>query len=303
MFMRCRKFITLVFLLGALAWPVCAQEEACCGGTPTEVPPAGPRVPGILRITADPNNLPFSNERQEGFENEIAELVARELGMKIVWSWRAQRRGFFRETVKAKTCDLVMAAPAGYERALTTRPYYRSSYVFVSRRDRALNVASLDDPRLREWKIGVQLIGDDGANTPPVHALATRGVIGNLVGFTVFGDYATPYPSAPVVNAVAEGKVDVSLVWGPVAGFFASKAPVPLDITPVSPAREPSGLEFTFGIALAVQRGDTELKDLLDGVLERRAEQINAILDRHHVPRVPAPATAAASAVDNPLNK
>src|SRR4051794_21074318 len=130
----------------------------------------------ILRIAADPNNLPFSNERLEGYENKIAALIGRELHAEIQYTWRAQRRGFFRETLKAGDCDLVMGVPIGIERALTTKPYYRSSYVFVQKKAEGPVFESLEDPRLRRVKIGVQLIGDDGANTPPAHALASRGI-------------------------------------------------------------------------------------------------------------------------------
>src|SRR5436190_17452190 len=143
----------------------------------------------VLRIAADPNNLPFSNERLEGFENKIANLVARELKAEVQYLWRAQRRGFFRETLKTGDCDLVLGVPVGFQQALTTVPYYRSSYAFVYRRDSGLDLKSLDDPRLRALRIGVQLVGDDGANTPPAHALAIRGLVTNIVGYTLYGDY------------------------------------------------------------------------------------------------------------------
>src|SRR3954469_168427 len=142
--------------------------------------PASPPPRRVLRISADPNNLPFTNERREGFENKIAELLAREMGAELHYAWRAQRRGFFRESLKGGECDLVLGVPAGFERALTTAPYYRSSYVFVSRKDRHLDVRTFDDPALRTLKIGVQLVGDDGVNPPPAHALAARGIIDNV---------------------------------------------------------------------------------------------------------------------------
>src|SRR3954469_11742113 len=133
----------------------------------------------VLRIAADPNNLPFSNERLEGFENKIAEVVAEQLGAELRYTWRAQRRGFFRETLKSGDCDIVLGVPTGLEGALTTEPYYRSSYVFVTRKDGGLRLSGMDDVQLHAARIGVQLIGDDGANTPPAHALAMRGIITN----------------------------------------------------------------------------------------------------------------------------
>ncbi|HEX5574932.1 MAG TPA: hypothetical protein VFX42_03570, partial [Gemmatimonadales bacterium] len=127
--------------------------------------------PRELRVCSDPNNLPFSNQRGEGFENRLAELIAGELNATVRYTWWAERRGFIRSTLNAGRCDVVMGMPPGTGSVLTTRPYYRSTYVFVSRRDRHLAVKSLDDAALRRLKIGVQVVGDDYANTPPVHAL------------------------------------------------------------------------------------------------------------------------------------
>src|SRR4051812_10916750 len=146
----------------------------------------------ILRVAADPNNLPFSNERLEGFENKIVALVARELGATVEYTWHAQRRGFVRQTIKEGNCDLVAGVPKGFDMLLTTRPYYRSTYVAVARASRHLDIRSLDDPRLKQLTIGVQMIGDDFANTPPAHALSERGCIQNVRGFTVYGDYREP---------------------------------------------------------------------------------------------------------------
>ena len=113
-----------------------------------------------LRVCSDPNNLPFSNARGEGFENRIAELLARDLGTHVAYTWWAQRRGFLRNTLNAGACDVVIGYPADAEMAQTTAPYYRSSYMFVTRR--GLRIDSLDDPRLQTLRVGVQLIGDDG---------------------------------------------------------------------------------------------------------------------------------------------
>src|SRR5215208_1499473 len=147
-----------------------------CAPTPVRAaaPAAGPESRRVLRVCADPNNLPFSNARQEGFENKIAALVARDLRADLRYTWAAQRRGFVRSTLGAGECDVVMGVPAGLDRVSTTSPYYRSTYVFVSRRDGAADIRSLDDPRLRRVRVGVQMIGDDYANSPPAHALARR---------------------------------------------------------------------------------------------------------------------------------
>jgi mxaJ protein len=239
-----------------------------------------------LRVCADPNNLPFSNQQEKGLENRLAELIAKEEGARVQYTWWPQRRGFIRNTLAAGKCDLVMGMPFGAERVLTTRPYYRSTYVFVSRKDRQLGVRSLDDPSLRTLKIGVQLIGDDYANTPPVHALSRRGIVGNLVGYSVFGDYSQENPPARIIDAVVAGDVDIAVAWGPLAGYFAKRSGIPLEIIPVSPAIDPPGLRFTFDISLAVRPGDAERKRELEGVLDRRRSEIDQLLAEYGVPIV-----------------
>ena len=257
---------------------------ACAGG-------GAPRASApvrTLRVCADPNNLPFSNERGEGFENRIADLVARDRGAALSYTWWAQRRGFFRSTLGEDRCDVVLGVPAAFERVLATSPYYRSTYVFVSRRDRGLNVRSFDDPVLRTLKVGVQIIGADYANAPPAHALSRRGMVNNVVGFDVYGDYAQESPPARIVAAVAKGDVDLAVVWGPLAGYFARRQPVPLDLAAVAPAAD-GVLPFAFDIAMGVRRGNQALRDELDEVIHRRRGDIDAILDEFSVPRVGAP--------------
>jgi len=241
--------------------------------------------PSALRVCADPNNLPFSNRAQQGFENRIASLIGSELHRPVEYTWWAQRRGFVRNTLNAGDCDLVAGTTAGMEMLVTTRPYYRSTYVFLSRRDRALAIRSLDDPRLRKLRIGVQLVGDDGVNTPPVHALANRGITGNVRGYTVYGDYRRPNPASQVVDAVAKGDVDVAIVWGPLAGYFAQRAAVPLDVVPVSPKMDLPYLPFVFDIAMGVRRGDSTFKHQIEDVLVRRKSSIDSILSAYGVPR------------------
>jgi mxaJ protein len=239
----------------------------------------------VLRACADPNDLPFSNQREQGFENRIARLIAADLGMELQYTWRAQRRGFIRNTLDAGQCDVVAGVPAGYEPTLTTRPYYRSSYVALTRADRGLWIASLDDPRLRELRIGVQMIGDDFANTPPAHALSRRGIVENVRGYPVYGNYAEASPTARIVRAVGSGEVDLALVWGPLGGYFAALEHPPLVVTPLAASTE-DGLPFAFDIAVGVRKHDLALRDRLDDVLARRKDDIDRILAEYHVPRV-----------------
>ena len=239
----------------------------------------------VLRVAADPNNLPFSNDRLEGFENKIAELIARELHCKIEYHWRAQRRGFFRETLKNGDVDFVLGVPAHFDMALTTAPYYRSSYVFVSRADRNIHVSSFDDPQLRTLRVGVQLVGNDGIDTPPAHALAARGIVNNVVGFTLYGDYTQRNPPARIIDAVANGDVDIAVVWGPLAGYFVKESKTPLDITAVTPEKD-GPLRFAFDVSLGISKKEPELRDQLDTLVTNHRNEINAILDEYNVPRV-----------------
>jgi mxaJ protein len=241
-----------------------------------------------LRVCADPNNLPFSNNRGEGFENKIAELLASDRHARLQYTWWAQRRGFIRNTLNAGACEVVMGLPTESSIALTTRPYYRSTYVFVSRADRGLRLGSFDDPRLRGLRIGVQLIGDDFANTPPAHALAARGLRQNVVGYSVYGDYSQPHPLSRIVDAVAGGEIDTAVVWGPEAGYFASRAAVPMTIAAVTPQMD-RALPFTFEISMAVRKRDATLGDELNDFVVRRRSDIDRILSAYRVPRADRP--------------
>ena len=239
-----------------------------------------------LRICADPNNLPFSNDRMEGFENRIVELVADDLEASVEYVWWAQRRGFLRNTLYAGKCDIVPGIPSSHEMVLATRPYYRSTYVFLSRRDSGLSLTSLDDPSLKDLRIGVHLIGDDGVNTPPVHALTRRGIVDGVVGYMIYGDYAEDSPPARLVEAVSAGKVDLAILWGPFAGYFGPKQSSVLDIRPVLPRIDLPALPFVFSMSMGVRRGDLGLKSELDAALRRSAEDIDAILIEYGVPQL-----------------
>jgi quinoprotein dehydrogenase-associated probable ABC transporter substrate-binding protein len=268
------------------------------GVRPAEAAPANRQPPTayrVLKVCADPNNLPFSNDKEEGFENRIAHLLARDLGAKLEYMWWAQRRGFVRNTLAAGGCDVLLGVPEGFERALTTRPYYTSTYVFVTPAAKHYALTGFDDPRLRALRIGVQMVGDDYANTPPAHALARRGIVDNVTGYTLYGDYREANPPARIVDAVAKGDIDVAVVWGPLGGYFARRAGRKLDVVAVSPRVDPPHLPLTFAIALGVAKGREGLRDSLQLVLDRRSAEIRRILDEFGVPQVDAPTPRAAA--------
>lgn len=255
---------------------------------------AGAFAPGLaqaatreLRVCADPNNLPFSNKAGQGFENKIVDLIAHDLGATVKYTWWAQRRGFVRHTLYAVKCDLWPGIASRAEMAAATQPYYRSTYVFVTRADRHLDIASFDDPRLRKLKIGVEMVGYDAQNTPPTHALARRGITRNVHGFLIFGDYRQPNPPSAIIKAVADGKIDVAVAWGPLAGYFAAKESVPLTVTPVKPEQDGPQFPMTFAISMGTRRGDNGLAREIDRELTRNKKKIDAILAAYHVPMLP----------------
>jgi mxaJ protein len=251
---------------------------------------------GQFRVCADPENMPASNRGQMGFENRIADLVARDLGTTTSYVWWGQRRGFIRNTMNATLaegrCDVVIGVPSGYDLVRTTKPYYRSTYVFVYPKGKGPQVTSLDDPRLKTLKIGVHLLGDDYTNPPPVHELSKRGVVGNLVGFSTF--YSRENRPSAIIDAVAAGTVDIAIVWGPAAGYFARRQKIPLAVVPV-----PSGkgdLPFEFDISMGVKHGNDKLRTRLEQVLDAKRSEIAAILNDFGVPLVASTARVSRDA-------
>jgi mxaJ protein len=230
-----------------------------------------------VRVCADPDNTPFSSRNRSGFENRIASLVARDLNAQLTFVWQRMGRGFVREFLDKAQCDLLIGIPTTYRSVLTTSPYYRSTYVFVSRQGKPLPF--LDSPALQGLKIGVQVLEEE--YTPPGEALARRGLQASMVGFDTMGDGADS-----IVRAVADRKVDIAIVWGPLAGYFAKKFGTDLRLTPVEPEVDAPGLPFTFAISMGVRKGNFVLRDQLEQILVNRKADIRAILDEYGVPQL-----------------
>jgi quinoprotein dehydrogenase-associated probable ABC transporter substrate-binding protein len=235
-----------------------------------------------LRVCADPDNLPFSNQQSEGFENRIAEVIATDLKATLHYTWYGQRKGFLRKTLKAGACDVVIGVPTGYEPVLSTRPYYSSSYVFVYQKARHFDLQSFDDAILRQLKIGLHDFGNDGANSPPAQALNRRGLSANVVAYSL--PDTDHRPAGEIITAVAAGEIDVAIVWGPFAGAFAKKQKVALEIVPVTLSVDATALPFNYDISMAVRRGDLAFKQELDAAILRRSDEIRQILDAYSVP-------------------
>jgi quinoprotein dehydrogenase-associated probable ABC transporter substrate-binding protein len=240
--------------------------------------------PQALRVCADPNNLPFSNQAKEGFENRLADMIASKLDKPLAYVWWAQRRGFIRHTLKAGDCDLVIGVPAHYDLVETTKPYYRSTYVFVTRTDRHLDLASMVDPRLAQLNIGVHLTGNDGNNPPPAEALGEQGIVDNVHGYMLYGDYRQPNPPARLIDAVANGEIDVAAAWGPLAGYFASRSSTPLTVTPIVDGERFAPQRFIFDIAMGVRKGDDGLRDQLNAFIDDDRAEIMSLLKSYGVP-------------------
>jgi quinoprotein dehydrogenase-associated probable ABC transporter substrate-binding protein len=260
----------------ALAAPAAAQRPA-------------PLTPGLLRVCADADNLPFSNQKGEGYENKIASLIAQEWNSKLEYVWWPIRRGYYR-MLNGTYCDVVIESPVGLDMAGSTKPYYRSGYMFLSRKGSGLeNVNSLADPRLKKLKIGVNLfVSTDGEHSPPEMALSRYGVVGNLTGYSTAYDETTR--PEDIINGVAKKDVDLAIVWGPMAGYFVKRSSVPLVLTPIAVETDTAtGFPMQYNIGMAVRRKDREFRDSLQKVIERKSPQIQALLKEYGVPLLPMP--------------
>lgn len=298
-----RPALVALLATGALALAYgSARAQQTQAQQPVAPPAAAPAanidsilpIPGKFRVCADPNALPYSNEALQGFENRLAELIARDFHATVSYTWYPQRRGFVRNTLRDNQCDVVMGIPSTVDMVLTTIPYYRSSYVFLYRKDRGLHIRSFDDPALKALKIGVYQFGDDYNNTPPVHALAQRGIDPeHLVGYSIYGDYAKPNPPRDLIDAVAHGEVDLAIGWGPIAGYFAGQEPVSLEVVPVSPSIDLPFRPYVYDISMGVRREDKPLKEALDECLTRHRSEIRQLLASYGIPLVDRASTAA----------
>ena len=236
-----------------------------------------------LWVCADRSNLPYSNERGEGFENKLAQLIAQDLGRTLHYVWWPASPTFARKVFLRGACDLTMGVPSkAYDLAEPTVPYYTSSFVFVTRRDRHLRISSFDDPALRTVRIGLPVV-DDGA-TPAARELAQRGLRGNVVGYNPFGDLSKEDQPAELVKAVARSEIDVAIAWGPLAGYFAQQSSVPLKLTSICSSEKPGSLPQVFSISIGVRRGEEDLRAQLNTELARRRTQIHKLLLSYGLP-------------------
>ena len=232
-----------------------------------------------LRICADPDNLPFSNRAGSGFDDRIISLVAHDIHREPVFVWARSRRGFLREQFNRNACDVLLGVPTGVRGVAVTDPYYTSSYAFVTPAWQDLQIASFTDDRLKDKRIGLQILEED--LSPPSLPLIRSGHAAQIVGFESFGKR-----EGDVVRAVADGRVGVAIVWGPVAGYFARRSPVRLAVTPVSRAYSFSGVPFTYSLGFGLHKQARVLLQQMNDSIRRLQPKINQILAAFAIPTV-----------------
>ncbi len=234
-----------------------------------------------LRVCGDPDNLPFSNKKSEGFENKIAQVIAKELGAELAYFWWPHQRGLVRRAMRPGLCDVMISIPQGWDQVLWTKPYYRSAYVIVYPKDRGFQITSLDDPILKRLKIGVYI------NSPPAEALANRDIRTNLVGYSLLNYGDQNERPGKIIQDLIAGELDVVIDWGPMAGYFVKRlnASSPLEVVPLQ-GGEP-GIPFTFEFSMGVREGNTALKAELEQAISKRHAEIRKILEDYGVPLLP----------------
>jgi quinoprotein dehydrogenase-associated probable ABC transporter substrate-binding protein len=233
--------------------------------------------PNTLQVCADPRNLPYSNEAHEGFENKIAELLAQRLGKGLAYVYYPNTTGFVRNTLNARRCDVIMGIPQGDDIVQVTNPYYRTSYAIVTRPGTDLSaVGDLADPRLKGTRIGII------AGTPPATNLAVNGLLANVKSYPLVVDTRFDSPAATMIEDLENNRIDAAILWGPMAGYLAKHAKIPLKVTAL--VKEPSGPRMVYRIAMGVRPSDQNWKRQLNKFIAENMAEISQILDSYGVP-------------------
>jgi quinoprotein dehydrogenase-associated probable ABC transporter substrate-binding protein len=233
--------------------------------------------PKVLRVCADPRNLPFSNEKREGFENKLAELFAEKLQKKLDYMFFPQAVGFVRMTLAAHRCDVIMGFPQGDDLAQGTNPYYRTAYALVAKQGSGLeDVATLEDQRLKGKRIGIV------AGTPPATNMTVNGLMANAKPYALMIDTRLDSSAEDMINDLASGQIDAAILWGPMAGFYAKKANPPLHVTPL--VKETTGPRLAYRIGMGVRPADQNWKRMLNRLIQENQPAINKILLDYGVP-------------------
>jgi quinoprotein dehydrogenase-associated probable ABC transporter substrate-binding protein len=233
--------------------------------------------PKVLRVCADPRNLPFSNDKGEGFENKLGELFAEKLQKKLDFMYFPQATGFVRMTLGAHRCDVIMGFPQGDDLAQGTNPYYRTAYALVAKQGSGLDdVATLEDERLKGKHIGIV------AGTPPATNMAVNGLMANAKPYALMIDTRVDSSAQAMIGDIEKGEIDAGILWGPMAGYYAKNASPPLHITPL--VKETTGPRMIFRIGMGVRAADQNWKRQLNRLIQENQPAINKILLDFGVP-------------------
>jgi quinoprotein dehydrogenase-associated probable ABC transporter substrate-binding protein len=233
--------------------------------------------PNVFRACGDPRNLPFSNDKGEGFENKLAELLAAKLGKKLSYTYFPQATGFVRMTLGSFRCDTIMGFPQGDDQAQVTIPYYRTTYALVFKPGSGLeDVTAIDDPKLRDKRIGIV------AKTPPSTNMAINGLLGHAKSYPLFIDTRADSSAQAMMDDLARGDIDCGILWGPMAGFYARQSTPPLTVVPLT--KETTGPQMIYRIGMAVRPADQELKRTLNQLIMENQAEINRLLISYNIP-------------------
>ncbi len=269
-----RLLLSLLAMAAILVSRDCVRAQSDNGGLDLSIELVDPKV---LRVCADPRNLPFSNQKGEGFENKLAELFAAKLQKKIDYMYFPQATGFVRMTLGAHRCDVIMGFPQGDDLVQGTNPYYRTAYALVSKQDSGLeDVAALEDARLKGKHIGIV------AGTPPATNMAVNGLMANARPYPLMVDTRVDSSAEAMINDLNKGEIDAAILWGPMAGFYAKKANPPLHVTLL--VKEKSGPQLVYRIGMGVRRADQNWKRLLNRLIQENQPEINKTLVEFGVP-------------------
>ena len=270
-------------LLGALLLGLAGQANAL----PQEGPGAAVELvdPKVLRVCSDPRSLPFSNEKGEGFENKLAELLAAKLGKSLAYTWYPNSTGFVRNTLGSYRCDIIMGFPQGDDIAQVTNPYYATTYALVYKPGTGLDgVTSLADPRLKDKRIGIV------AGTPPSNIMVANGLMARAKPYPLVIDTRVDSSAHDMIRDIEDGTVDAGVLWGPMAGYYAMHAEPRLSVVPLD------GPHMSFRISMAVRHQDQEFKRLLNRLIQENQADIDALLASYGVPLLDAQNRPLASA-------
>nr|WP_291556251.1 substrate-binding domain-containing protein [Bradyrhizobium sp.] len=233
--------------------------------------------PDVFRACGDPRNLPFSNEKGEGFENKLAELFAAKLGKKLSYTYFPQATGFVRMTLGSFRCDIIMGFPQGDDQAQVTVPYYRTTYALVVKPGSGLeDVTAISDPKLKDKRIGIV------ARTPPSTNMAMNGLLARAKSYPLFIDTRADSSAQAMMDDLAHGDIDCGILWGPMAGYYAKQANPPMTVVPLT--KETTGPQMTYRIGMAVRATDQEWKRTLNRLIMENQPEINKLLISYNIP-------------------